>query len=274
MGLFARVLLIAGVFGSTVVVASSAGRMPAAVSPAPVPAPVSSPARLGVVAGSDDPHRLDLAQLVPRGGTINHVWFVPQGRGRTQLLVAWQRGRNAHDDRIDPRRYALTLWNPEGRVKNPGYEPRDWVPHPLVTGSPFPIADYNGGSAIRMADVTGDGRVDLLVTIGCTGCNHGTSVVFVAATLGRHVRKIYGRGFLSTKDPKVGVRGRVISETWWGAKDGLVWFDEAGAGRSVCCPDYRIQTFLRWDGTRLKTIATRKVSNSGDHSVAPDMPPP
>lgn len=260
MVLLSRVLLIAGVFGSTVAVAVSlsAGRAPAAAPQARTPAPTSLPAPPRVVAGSDDPHGLDLAQLVPSGGTINHVWFVPQGRGRTQLLVAWQRGRNADDDRRDPRRYALTLWNPEGRVKGRGYEPRDWVPHPLVTGSPFPIADSRGGSAIRLADVTGDGRVDLLVTIGCTGCNHGTSVVFVATTFGRQVRKIYGRGFLSTKDPKVGVHGRVISEADWGSKNGLLWFDTYA---EHWLSDKRILTFLKWTGHGWRTVSRRQTTS-------------
>jgi hypothetical protein len=252
MGLFGRVLLIAGGFGSAVAVALSAGRAPEAASQTPVPAPESSPARLGVVAGSDDPHRLDLAQLVPRGGTINHVWFVPQGRGRTQLLVAWQRGNNAYWERRDPRRYALTLWNPEGKVRNRGFEPRDWVPHPLVSNSPWPIADSDGGSAIRLADVTRDGRPDLLVTIGCRGCNHGTSVVFVAATFGQHVRKIYGRGFLTTKDPKVGVHGRVISESYWGSKNGLLWFDRY---YDHWLSDKRFLTFLRWTDHGWRTVS-------------------
>ena len=160
--------------------------------------------------------------------------------------------------RIDPRRYALTLWNPERKVKGRGFEPRDWVPHPLVTASPFPIADYNGGSAIRMADVTGDGRVDLLVTIGCTGCNHGTSIVFVAATLGRQVRKIYGQGFLSTKDPKVGVHGRVISESEWGSKNGLLWFDTYA---NHWLSDKRVLTFLEWTDHGWRTVSRRQTTS-------------
>jgi hypothetical protein len=123
--------------------------------------------------------------------------------------------------------------------------------------------------------VTGDGRSDLLVTIVCNGCNHGVAAVSVFAHARGSMRRIYGERFLDgSKGEHVGVHGRVISETWWGAKDGLVWFDEPGAGRSICCPDYRVQTFLRWDGTKLHTMATRKVSAEGVHSVAPAMPRP
>jgi hypothetical protein len=165
------------------------------------------------------------------------------------------------------RRYALTLWRrhdaTQGRAR--------WTPRTLFRGSPFPF----DRASVRTADVTGDGRSDLLVTIACNHCNHGVAAVSIFAYVGERVRRIFGEGFLDgSKGEHVGVNGRVISETWWGAKNGLVWFDEPGAGRSICCPDYRLQTFLRWDGTRLHTVATRKVSSQGAHSVAPAMPRP
>ncbi len=207
--------------------------------------------------GTEDPHDLDLTQLVPRGGLVDGVWFVPSGRGRAQLVVAWQhgtlRGRPA-TGYLDQRRYVLTLWDPEGSADHGRIR---WVPHALVSGSPFPIVDYRGHSAVRLADVTGDGHADLLVTVGCTGCNHGTSAVFVVATFGRHVQRIYGQGFMTAKDPRVGVHGRMISESDWGSSNGLLWF-------ATPYRDYfsgiRTLTFLRWTGQGWRTVSQQHLT--------------
>jgi hypothetical protein len=212
---------------------------------------------LAAVTGTADPHDLDLSRLVARGGVIDHVWFVPAGRARAQLVVAWQRGSvrgTPTRGYVDNRRYHLTLWDPQKTALD---WQRKWMPHALVTDSPFPISDYSGRSAVRLADVTGDGHADLLVTIGCAGCNHGVSAVSVVATLGSHVQRIYGRGFMTTKDPQAGVHGRVLVESRWGARRGLLWFDLPY--RSYFS-GVRVVTFLRWTHNRWRTVSTRKLT--------------
>lgn len=242
---------------------SVAGREVSTASHAAASAPVPAQA----FDGSPDPRDIDLDHLVPGRGRIDYVWYVPAGRAAPAVVVGWSyRGLSVSSAPSD-RRYALTLWR--RRDARPGGA--RWTPETLFRGSPFPF----DRASVRTADVTGDGRGDLLVTIMCNGCNHGVAAVSILAHVRGRVRRIYGEGFLDgSKGEHVGVHGRVISETWWGAKDGLVWFDEPGAGRSICCPDYRLQTFLRWDGTRLRTVATRRVSAEGVHSFPPATPRP
>ncbi len=60
------------------------------------------------------------------------------------------------------------------------------------------------------------------------------------------------------------MRGRVITETAWGAWRGLVWFDEPRGGVSVCCPAYRVQTFLRRREGRWQTVMTQRLSPARD----------
>jgi hypothetical protein len=115
--------------------------------------------------------------------------------------------------------------------------------------------------------VTGDGHQDLLVTIECNDCNHAAAAAAVYADVGGRMRRIYGSGFLDeSKGQGIGVPGLNIVETAWGSRRGLVWFDEPhyGPDSSICCPDYRVQTFLRWDGGRWRTVKTRKVSAEHD----------
>jgi hypothetical protein len=45
----------------------------------------------------------------------------------------------------------------------------------------------------------------------------------------------------------------------------LVWFDEPRGGTAVCCPAFRVQTFLRWRNGRWHTVLTRKLRPSDDH---------
>lgn len=238
-----RALLVAAVAVPGVFAGASfaAGGAP---STEPDPAP---PLRLGVVHAGHDPRTIDLASVVPRGGTLDHVWFVPAGGGSPQLVVAWQRPPGPGSRRWGMeggRHWQLTLWNPQ-RVDRGSVR---WVPHVLVAASPFPIADWVGRSGVRLADVTGDGHDDLLVSVGCTGCNHGTTVISVIATFGAHVRRIYGAGrWTDEKDPGT-LRGRTIAETTWGARNGRLWFDEPRGGTSVCCPAFRLHYELQWTG--------------------------
>ncbi|MEK6274812.1 MAG: hypothetical protein AABM30_05670 [Actinomycetota bacterium] len=198
-----------------------------------------------------DPHDLEFAELVPEDGAVDGAWFVPAGRGSPQLAVAWHRGttKNGYDD---TRLWNLTLWNPEG------ISGRRWVPYRLIVASPDPIRDWIGRSGVRLADVTGDGHADLLVSIGIRGSNHAATLISVFATVGGKVRRIYGHG---SSEDKRGARayGRSISETAWGARNGMLWFDEPRGGQSVCCPDYRLEYNLRWTGSGWHRVSERRV---------------
>jgi hypothetical protein len=206
-----------------------------------------------------DPRELDLSDLVPRRSRIAHVWYVPGGRTVPEVVIAWSyRGRHV-DSVSSDERYALTVWHPK-RV-SPG-EAR-WQPHTLFRGSPFPLS----WRSVRTADVTGDGHRDLLVTVECDSCNHGAAAVSVYANEGEALRRIYGESFFDASKGgplRLGVRGREIAETAWGAWHGLVWFDEPRGGEAVCCPDYRLQTFLKWTRGRWQTVKRRKLSPARD----------
>jgi hypothetical protein len=199
------------------------------------------------VYGGLDPHSLDLAGLVPRGGTVDGVWFVPAGLTRPQIAIVWHL-RAPRAAWAWGGRWYLTLWSPEGKTR---YDAVRWIPHQLIRSSPWPME-------LRIADVTHDGHADLLVSVVVTGANHVLEVVSVFATFGRHVRRIYGRG---EQQDQLGHRvyGRSITESAWGARRGLLWFDEPRGGQAVCCPDYRLKYTLRWTSRGWRTASRRLV---------------
>ena len=215
---------------------------------------------------------LDLADLVPPAGRLDHVWYVPPGRGVPRVVVGWHfEARRSIPAWPDPRRYVLTAWTAEQRT--PGSS--RWDPHTLVNASPFPFSSRS----VRLADVTADGTDDFLVTIVCSECNHATAVASVYASAGGEaVRKIYGGDDVldvaKGSGPDAAVRGRLISETAWGARDGLLWFDEPRGGSSVCCPAFRLQTFLRWSGHGWRIVSRRRVSPAADSLVERGFPLP
>jgi hypothetical protein len=216
-------------------------------------------------------HDLDLSDLVPAAGRLDSVWYVPSGRSVPQVAIAWHfPDRRPVVGWADRRRYVLTLWSPEKIT--PGSA--RWVPHTLIRASPFPIV----GRSVRLADVTGDGHDDLLVTVMCADCNHAVAAVSVYATFGRTVRRIYGSGVIDTaKGPPrdAVVHGRVIVETAWGARHGLVWFDTPwGRSASVCCHPFRMQTFMRWTPGGWNTVVRRRVRPGDDQLVAQGYPAP
>lgn len=190
------------------------------------------------------------SRLVPAGGKIEHVWRVPAGTGVAEVVVGWsRRGCRLFKGNPVGRCYALTVWRHGGHTT-------------LFSHSPFPFQP----TSVRTADVTGDGHRDLLVTIECNVCNHAAATAAVFADQNGRMRLIYGSR-LYEWSPGIGTPGRSIVETAWGARRGLVWFDEPhyGPQSSMCCPDYRVRTFLRWDGTRWMTVATRKASAEHDN---------
>jgi hypothetical protein len=235
---------------------------PSRVKAAAPAEPLSQPVRIRanplgwpVETRGSDPHDLDLGQLVPREAVIDGVWFVPAGRTVPRVAIAWHRvlppsvslGRN-----IRPV-WNLTLWSPSKR----GPTTR-WVAYRLIVGSPYPIADWDGNSGVRLADVTGDGHADLLVSVGIKGSNHGATLLSVFATVDGKVRRIYG--FDSVED-KSGLTayGRNVIETQWGARKGLLWFREPGPSQSVCCPDYYLRYELRWNGHGWDRVSEQRI---------------
>lgn len=180
------------------------------------------------------------------------IWHVPHS---PQVVVATMfRDRRQVIGWQDTRRWRLTLG---GRTV-------------LIPASPFPFSRRS----VRFADVTGDGHADLLVTVLCSDCNHATAALAVFTSTGR---RIYGFGFLGVAkggryDP--GVRGKVVDETAWGARRGLVWIDEPGGGVAVCCPAYRLQTFLRWTGRRWRVVDRHRAPPLHDRLVLTGYPSP
>jgi hypothetical protein len=227
---------------------------------------VRAPLRLRHIEGPPDPHDLDLSDLVPTEGRIDHVWYVPAGSAKPEVVVGWHHQRGRRIAGLNTTRYVLTLWSPV-RIR-PGSA--RWTPRALIPVSPFPFS----GRSVRLSDVTGDGHDDLLVTIVCADCNHGAAVVSVFANIGRIGRRIYGRGSFDWGKgaSHATLYGRTIAETWWGAQRGLLWFDEPRGGISVCCPAYRLQTFLRWSGHGWTTATRRHVLPEKDLRIRQPFP--
>lgn len=218
------------------------------VTPVPAAVPISASTLRPVLTlfnpQGPDPHDIDLADVVPRGGVVDGVWFVPAGSTAPQLAVVWHRASRWH----------LTLWTP----KETRYSGTRWRPQRLIKRSPIPMTDWQGNSGLRLADVTRDGHADLLVSVGIPGTNHGVTLISVFDGSAPYSR-IYGFG--SAEVDKLGTRayGRNIFETYWGARDGMLWFDEPRGGQSLCCPDYRLKYELRWNGRGWDRISERRV---------------
>src|SRR5262249_53862211 len=129
----------------------------AARQPKPLVIHTAPPLHLPVfrtLAGDYDPHYFDLSQLIPRGSRASEVWYAPAGGHRPRVLVDWtERGKQFRHGHQFPRpdRWGLTLWSFTGSR---------WpaVRLPVVQWAP------PAGNEVRVAfaDVTGDGRPDLL----------------------------------------------------------------------------------------------------------------
>jgi hypothetical protein len=199
---------------------------------------------------SSDPHKLALVHFAPRGSVIDHVWFVPKGSSVPEVVVAWRMHFVGNTDFGLQDRSALTLWHPVAR----GAGRATWVPHTLIRASPYPFADRR---SVRLADVTGDGHGDLLVTIECAECNHATATISVYRT-GARPRKIYGDGVFyagKSTSPDIAIHGRTISETEWGARAGLLWFDLGG----LVGTRFRMRSFLLWTTHGWRTVEQRRL---------------
>jgi hypothetical protein len=203
-----------------------------------------------------DPHDIERAELAPPDSTIDHIWFVPKGSSVPEVAVAWRMHFAGNTDYGLQDRSALTLWHPVAR----GGGRATWISHTLIHASPYPLASRK---SVRLADVTGDGHADLLVTIECADCNHATATVSVYRT-GARPLKVYGDGVFyagKSTSPDVAIRGRTIIETEWGARAGLVWFDIGGFVWSR----FRTRSFLRWTSRGWRTVEQQRLPSGAPY---------
>jgi hypothetical protein len=183
--------------------------------------------------GTDDPHFFSLSRLVPRGSRVEQVWYVPSRKLHRQVLVEWtERHRHFPYGHMSPRpfRWGLKLWTETSATR--------WhaVNIPIIRWAPPDPVDIR----ITFADVTGDGRPDLLFEQDPM-TNHGCGPHQIFATSAR------------------GVTTRVFSsylcETILHGDHGLLALDlPYGVGMdAVCCPSFEEHLRLRWSGNRYVT---------------------
>ena len=230
-GLIALLAVVGAAVGIAVYAWPSAANMPKprAVDTAP-------PHQLRVIGGplgDVDPHDFDLSQLIPKGSHATHVWY-PRHR---QILVQW----------TDPHRYfpvgklgrtasrGLRLWTESTSHR--------WqaVDIPVVHGPP--------GDSVDFADVTGDGRADLLFE-QYPGTNHGCGPHEVFST---------SRQAFTTR-----VFSAYMCETTLRADHGLLALDLPyyTHNDSMCCWSYTEYLRLRWNGRKFVQTSVRMQKNT------------
>jgi hypothetical protein len=193
--------------------------------------------RLPVVRTFETPfhvHDFDLSQLIPRGSRVERVWYPTAKKNHEQVLVEW----------IDPHRYypvgkngrtpswGLRLWSETGRR----YQAVDL---------PIQRADGNSGEIrVALADVTGDGRPDVLFE-QYPGTNHacGPHQVFTTSPRG-----VTTRAF-----------SHYLCETGLFGDHGLLALNMPYYvhNDSMCCASFRENLRLRWDGRRFVQDSVR-----------------
>jgi hypothetical protein len=176
--------------------------------------------------------------LVPEGAQLLGQWNIAAGAGMgRQVLVEWQRGRNA-----DPPQntYALALW----QSKQPHWRRL------------FQIRLFPGDGQVvrvRQADVTRHGHLDQVVT-GPTQGSGDCGPRRVLATIDRRVQQIVRLPSLTCDTEVSGARGRVVvSRGTYTAHD------------SHCCPTFTLVQTLRWDGARLRRAGSALFWNCTVH---------
>jgi hypothetical protein len=176
-----------------------------------------------VLAGGGQP------AVTPHNAHLDRAWYV----GRGQVLVEWHRV-----ERVSPKgggeRYKApyTVWRLVLWTRDKGWHPRYVIAGPTVLS---PIDD------VRFADLTHDGRRDLLVS-DVQG-NHGSGPYRVLAGGPRPATILAGDW----------------SESSWRVRHGVLTIVEPRGGQSVCCPDFHAYLTYRWNGKRLVLASTRLV---------------
>jgi hypothetical protein len=184
-----------------------------------------------VVRGPAYPHLLELSSLVPRHARIDSAWYVLPRRGRpAQILVEWHRVERVAPKGVFYRDEAwhLVLWTASSAR---GYE-TSWRPHVVIAG-PYALDPIDD---VRLADVTGDGRPEV-VAADWQG-NHACGPRRVVATFGSRPRTILSASWC---------------ETFWSVERGALRIEQASyrAGDSMCCPSFELYATYRWNGRRL-----------------------
>ncbi|MDX6482697.1 MAG: hypothetical protein QOE95_468, partial [Gaiellaceae bacterium] len=201
-------------------------------------------------------HALAVSDLAPPRAQVWDLWRIPATTtGPAQILVHWarggylMRGGGFYDANVQD---GLVLWSPVSR-KPPDLKRTfdcalPWRAH-VVLANRWRDNDDKFEPRwldvqVEVADATGDGHRDVLVTsiIG----NHICGQRVVVATFGTRVRRIFDREFC---------------ETYMEARNGRLFFDEADyrGNDSMCCPSFRHKFVLRWNGERLVTVSDRLV---------------
>ena len=189
---------------------------------------------IGTLRGVYYPQDFDLSQLIPRGSRINRVWYSPARKHHQQVLVEWtDRDRYIRWGHLRQRiaRWGLTLWSSAG----PGWR-----------AVRIPVIEFPGPSPadihIAFADVTGDGRADLLFEQD-PGTNHGCGPhrIFTTSASG-----VTTQAFSS-----------YLCETILHGDHGLLALDMPYYlhNDSMCCATYHEHLRLRWNGRQYVTAS-------------------
>jgi hypothetical protein len=229
--LAAGVVLIGAAAAIVTVLVVSHGRKPSAATTrreAPYEAVVQANTRVSTV-------RQSLGRkFVPMRARVDRVWRSPQGAG--PYFIEWHTPIGRRNPSI---KYEWPyLWSLTAVTFHRGRAVRDV----LIRDHLGPISS---GSDLAYADVTRDGRPDVLLAIDKLA-NHACGPRLVLAQLRGHVRVVYRRSFC---------------ETFWKPRDGGIYFDEAWwvKNDSVCCPTFRRLFTLQWNGGRFIRTGDRLV---------------
>lgn len=218
---------------------------PAAASRKPLVLHIAPPVRLPIirtVRGPARPHDFDLSMLLPRHTRLRQVWFLDGSSRRDRILVEWIRAGHASlRGTFRPSvQWGLTLWT-EAPRRRAYLVPWRAVAIPVVRFPPAPTS-----LRVAFADVTGDGRPDVLVE-QYPGTNHGCGPHEAVAML---AHRSTWRTFRSN-----------LCETTLHGDHGLLALDMPYylPGDSVCCARMVEHLRLRWNGRRYTTAALRIV---------------
>lgn len=224
--------------GSTDPDAGSAQATAGSVSPSTPASPSDGPRNLpsGLPAGVDrdvPADALDPGEIVPPVAEPGPLRAARTDEGET-AVITWS---EASQDPLRAER-GLAIWR-----RTPGTEP-PWRP---VAGQTIPADDLVLGVDVRIADVTGDGSDDALVT-EITGGN-GTCGIWTVIDLTSGKERYHRTGCDQRVDPAPGRAGLLITEAIYAPDD------------PHCCPSStRRTTLVNKGGTRWKVVSRTSLS--------------
>jgi hypothetical protein len=169
--------------------------------------------------------------IAPPNASVDRAWFIPGTRNEPrQLLVEWHR-----KELVAPkggRPFPYIVWRLVLLTGQTSYR------YVVLAGPRVldPIEE------IRLADVTRDGHLDVL--IHDDQGNHGCGPTRVVATARGRPRTVFTADWC---------------ETSWHVRRGQLHVDEPRGGQSMCCPSHRLLSTYRWNGRRLVVARSRLV---------------